>query len=36
MKQYETPLLLIVCFEQDIVTESGGFVKEGEDLDFWD
>ena len=35
MKQYETPLLLIVCLEQDIVTESG-IVKEGEDIEFWD
>ncbi len=35
MKQYETPLLLVVCLDQDIITESGP-VKEGEDLDFWD
>lgn len=35
MKQYESPILLIVGFAQDIVTESGP-VKEGEDLDFWD
>lgn len=35
MKQYESPLLFIIGLVQDIVTESG-FVKEGEDLDFWD